>query len=385
MEKPIQQQDPTSYHSILRAAYQVRASPIKQSQRSAKTSARSKCTVSNDIILRHRPVQIQALGPDGGGGGRFLPGNTSKTNKSRIVRDHLKAKAIENELKTWHHHEPTVGGSGMTKHQKFLSNPSSFTGFYKNRVIDPQNQGGAVSGDYFSTPRRVSNLLMNMSYGELSGGKADDNPNGLPVANPLAENHNCDFAPRTLKGGGRQGDFRNEVGWRMKLRAGGSGVVDPLARHQGPEVHNNQQQQRRRKGRKTKEIVDSVGQLLHFFHGDDEEEEEGPLVLPTKPQHPTFTQEEQHDVEEERPKPKPRRQSWSKIGQESIMDEAKHSRPRAGTADGWRHKTSYHLPDEQLKRSSKEKNGGEVLLANKDVARRQFLMKGMDRGKNVKG
>ncbi|GMH81866.1 hypothetical protein TrVE_jg5387 [Triparma verrucosa] len=89
----------------------------------------------------------------------------------------------------WEKPSPTLAGSALSpgSHLSYLANDvSGYTGIYKRRFLSPSG-GTAVSGDYHSTPRRVSSLLKNSSYKDLN----------------IMD---------------RSADFRNEVGWRLHLR-----------------------------------------------------------------------------------------------------------------------------------------------------------------------
>jgi hypothetical protein len=63
----------------------------------------------------------------------------------------------------WWVHEPNLPGIECTPHQTFLADSvDNYTGVYKKRFTEPKG-GTAVTGDYHTTPRKASTMLMNKS------------------------------------------------------------------------------------------------------------------------------------------------------------------------------------------------------------------------------
>jgi len=84
----------------------------------------------------------------------------------------------------WWTKPPTLAGEGCTPVQQRLAKLESFTGSYKKRTEEGVDK---FLSDYHSDPKKVSRLLLNKSYQELT----------IPQ---------------------RSNDFVSEVGWRKNLR-----------------------------------------------------------------------------------------------------------------------------------------------------------------------
>lgn len=88
----------------------------------------------------------------------------------------------------WWDKKPTVAGESNSPVHSRVSDPSTFTGFYRRRhQAGGQHAVHAVTGDFASHPLEAQNMLLSRSHYQLT----------IP---------------------GRAADFRSEVEWRMDLR-----------------------------------------------------------------------------------------------------------------------------------------------------------------------
>ena len=131
----------------------------------------------------------------------------------------------------WWQKNATIPGEYATPHQRHLSKIENYSGLYKRRFFEEfGKKEGAVSGDYCSTPRRASVMLMNHTYSELT----------IPK---------------------QSADFRTQTAWRMKLRNTQSRQVG-----ERPEDRGKVKKKKKKKRKKKPTIADDhVGPLLHFF------------------------------------------------------------------------------------------------------------------------
>jgi hypothetical protein len=156
---------------------------------------------------------------------------------SEQKRHKREAQAKREVAKTrkWWDHEPPLPGTECTEHQQFLADDvEHYTGVYRKRFTEPKG-GTALGGDYYTTPRRCTKMLMNRSYAELN----------IPK---------------------RSADFRNEVTWRMKLRTNTPSEFQMQQyRRAASEMKKRDVRAANKRESVRHEVVDSVGHLLHFF------------------------------------------------------------------------------------------------------------------------
>lgn len=105
------------------------------------------------------------------------------------------------------------------------------------RFVSPKG-GTAVSGDFHSTPRRVSTMLMNSTYSELN----------------ILD---------------RSADYRNEVGWRLKLRSNTPSEYQIRQHERNLRMVAKARARAKVPRNSTRHhAVDSVGPLISFMVGE---------------------------------------------------------------------------------------------------------------------
>ncbi len=157
--------------------------------------------------------------------------NITMSESKRRLREQEHQRSI-NADKWWTQPLP-IAGEECTPHQQFLADDvNSYTGIYRNRFTHPKG-GTAVTGDYHTTPRKASTMLLSRSYQELT----------IPK---------------------RSADFRNEVGWRIHLR---TGTPSDIQRRIVARAAAARAEAAKKTKRETvrHEVVDSVNNLLHFY------------------------------------------------------------------------------------------------------------------------
>ena len=304
-----------SYRATLLTAYRERASPGSVSSSSPQFKLKPiQVQIPSQVRLNGNDKGLSALPSTlsrtgivlqkryGANDGHNVEGHRVKLNGceptiSEAKRWRNERQALESlKADRWWVHPPTLSGSDASDHQKFLSDPTHFTGVCGAYVAQPQSwypspavqpsslassslplsgpsssssssssasplhsasdvaNGGVyggpfnASGDYCSTPRRAAVMLRNSSYSEL-----------------------------TIRD--RPADFRNEVIWRMRLRSGGEGAgqysaadleeMEKLARR-SQEIRISNKKKKNDKanphtGKRVQRVLDSVGPLMHFF------------------------------------------------------------------------------------------------------------------------